>query len=203
MSDIINQALALGCSRAKLIPADQIQVKDELAQLCQPDSCEEYGLAPTCPPHIAGPAGFRHLQQLCQQALVLRIDVFEQDLLGAQRTTIFRNLQEIVARMEVNALGSGYSAAHGFAGGSCKRLFCADEAHCTVLTQKAPCRFPDRARPSMSGFGIDLLALMQSCDWPATFIDSNNPQDHERRSWVAALILLAGRPTPLTTENSP
>ncbi len=191
MSDIIEQALKLGCTCAKLIPAAQIQVKTELAELCQPGSCAEYGLAPTCPPHVSGPEGFKQLQESYQQALILRLEVLEQDLLGEQRIAIFRNLQKLVAHLEKYALANGFSAACGFSGGSCKRLFCEQEPGCAVLTENAPCRYPDQARPSMSGFGIDLLALMKTCDWPATFIDSHNPQDYSRKSWVAALILLA------------
>ena len=190
MSKMITQALALGCTNAKIISAGQIQAKEELAAFCQPDSCTEYGLAPTCPPHVSGPEGFRRLQQRCQKALVLRMDVPEQDLLGAQRTVIFRQLQTIVTHLETTAKECGYAEAHGFAGGSCKRLFCHHETDCAVLATGSPCRHPDQARPSMSGFGIDLLALMQICGWPATFIDSHKQSDTERMAWVAGLILL-------------
>ena len=190
MSHIISRALELGCTHAQIIHSEQIQVNPQLAALCQPESCDAYGLAPTCPPHVSGPEGFKRLQLSCPQALVLRKDVLEQELLGEQRIVIFRHLQEIVAELEKIALQNGYAQVYGFAGGSCKQLFCDNEADCAVLSGAEPCRYPDQARPSMSGFGIDLLALMETCCWPATFIDSHNQPDNERLSWVAALILL-------------
>lgn len=197
MTDLTNQALTMGADRAKIVPSASVQVKPELAALCHPDSCSEYGLAPTCPPHVSGPEGFRLLQDHCQEALILRIEVPEQSLMSDKRTDIFRNLQELVAQLEIKALASGYSRAHGFAGGSCKRLFCHNQPDCAVLSSNKPCRHPHQARPSMSGFGVDLLALMHTCGWPATFIASHDSEDDKGKSWVAGLILLARNGAPL------
>jgi len=180
--DLVAQAFAAGASRACLIPADRIRTNPELADLCTPDSCSEYGLAPTCPPYVSGPAGFRQLQQRCDQALVIRLDVPEEALRTERRTLVFRKLQEIAAGLEQAALRNGCREAYAFAGGSCKKLFCHQEPDCAVL-----------ARKSMSGFGIDLLALMRTCNWPATFIDIGKPADKNKLSWVAALILLGPR----------
>ncbi len=190
MLQIVSRAFDLGVSHAQIIHSDLIQTNQQLAALCQPKSCDAYGLAPTCPPHVSGPEGFKRLQTTCPQVLVLRKDVLEQELLGEQRLIIFRNLQGTVAELEKFAIQNGYTQAHGFAGGSCKLLFCHHEPDCSVLSDAGSCRYPDQARPSMSGFGIDLLALMETCGWPATFIDSHNQPDNERLSWVAALILL-------------
>ncbi len=190
MIDLVAEAFAAGVSRACLIPADQIRTRPDLAALCSPDSCHEYGLAPTCPPYVSGPPGFQRLQRRCNQALVIRQDVPEEDLLTERRVEVFRRLQDIAAALERTAVENGWPEAHAFAGGSCRRLFCSQEPDCAVLARNATCRHPAKARPSMSGFGVDLLALMTTCKWPATFLDSRQPADQANLSWVAALVLL-------------
>ena len=77
-----------------------------------------------------------------------------------------------------------------FAGGSCKQLFCEENETCCVLADKLPCRHMNDARPSMSGFGIDVIQFMNTSRWPVVKTKQNKggPEDS---SWLAGLVLVA------------
>jgi predicted metal-binding protein len=179
-----------GAADAALIPAAGIVVEDNLARHCREPRCENYGRSPGCPPHISGPGGFRALLQRYRRALAVRIDVPTRVLLSPERRDVMALLHDIVADAEQAAVAMGLPNARGFAGGSCKVIFCRDHAECRVLSEGGPCRNPDRARPSMSGFGINVSRLMQAAGWRGDYLDPHAPADGEGMSWIAGLVLL-------------
>ena len=61
-------------SDTAVIAASEISIEDDLAKLCQEPQCENYGLSSSCPPHVAGPAGFREYQKNFQQAAGWHMD---------------------------------------------------------------------------------------------------------------------------------
>jgi predicted metal-binding protein len=96
-----------------------------------------------------------------------------------------------VAGVEQKAIETGFEKSKAFAGGSCKDLFCDDQENCCVLSENIPCRHIESARPSMSGFGIDVTQLMTSCGWSGQIVKKSDAFDNESTSWVVGLILLA------------
>ncbi len=164
MNDLVEFALKTGATGARLITAADIFLDDDLAGLCIDPRCENYGLSANCPPHTSGPAGFRKSLEAHQSAIFFKIDVPTETLLSDQRQEIFRLLQEIAAGVEKTAVEKGFKHAKSFAGGSCKQLFCRNHRKCNVLDGRQ-CRNPDYARPSMSGFGVDVSSLMTLCGW--------------------------------------
>jgi hypothetical protein len=48
----------------------------------------------------------------------------------------------------------------------------------------------DEARPSMSGFGIDVIQLMNTSGWPVLETKQNKESSTQDSSWVAGLILV-------------
>ena len=111
-------------------------------------------------------------------------------MFSAERRDIMQLLHEIVAGVENKAIAMGYDGSKAFAGGSCKLLFCNDYPDCLVLAEQQPCRYPQSARPSMSGFGINVAKLMQSVGWPADVADPARASDRQSMTWVAGLILI-------------
>ncbi len=101
-----------------------------------------------------------------------------------------RLLHEVAAGVEQAAVKAGYYNAQAFAGGSCKEIFCNDKADCCVLSENAECRHPQYARPSMSGFGINVSELMKVCGWPADININASGADTDAMSWVAGMILI-------------
>jgi len=190
LDELTQLACRLGASDAAVISTSEISVEDELARFCQEPQCENYGLSASCPPHVAGPDGFREFQKTFQQAVVFKIDVPTEILLTSQRREIFQLLHEIAANIEQAAVEMGYSQSKGFAGGSCKTLFCRDHADCRVLAEDGTCRHPRRARQSMSGFGINVSKLLQSAGWHMDkIIRETNPDDVPMGA-VSGLVLI-------------
>ena len=163
--DLITLARQLGADDAAMVPAGEISAEDELARLCLDPPCENYGTSAGCPPHVAGPSWFRELMKGYEWALVFRIEVPSQILLSDERREVFRRLHEIAAHVEQAAARMGYRQSKGFAGGSCKQIFCRDREACRVLSEAGACRNPGQARPSMSGFGINVSKLMRTAGW--------------------------------------
>jgi predicted metal-binding protein len=190
LAELIQLACRLGASGAAVIPANEISIEDNLAKLCQEPQCENYGLSTSCPPHVAGPDGFREFQKTFQQAVVFKIDVPTEILLSSQRREIFQLLHEIAAHIEQAAVEMGYSQSKGFAGGSCKTLFCRDHADCRVLATGGACRHPHRARQSMSGFGINVSKLLQAAGWHMDKIIRETDPDDVPMGAVSGLVLI-------------
>ncbi len=161
--ELVQAALKLGAGAvdARLIPASDILVEDELAEMCREPRCSNYGLSKSCPPHVPGPAAMREWLRHYEHAVFIKIDVPSDLLQTDELQDIFKLLHEISAGVEKLALEQGYSCAKAFAGGSCKLIFCRDHEGCRVLTEGGECRNPRYARPSMSGFGINVSKLKE------------------------------------------
>jgi predicted metal-binding protein len=193
LTEFIHLACSSGASDAKIISPDDILVENSLADLCNESQCENFGLSPGCPPHVSGPAGFRELKKNAGYALALRIAVPAAALFSDECKKFMRQLHEVTAAIEQAAVRAGYPGSKAFAAGSCKKIFCHDRTACPVLLQRGNCRYPQYARPSMSGFGINVSELMKVCGWPAEFTAHEAEAAADSMSWIAGLILIGKR----------
>jgi predicted metal-binding protein len=192
LEHLIQEAEKRGAASCAIISSEDIQVKDNLAALCNGEyTCPNYGLAASCPPYVEGPAGFRKWQAQSNYAITMKIELPTSVMFSDERREIMRLLHQIVAAVEQKAIETGFGASKGFAGGSCKELFCEDQENCCVVAEKKPCRHREFARPSMSGFGIDVTQLMLSSGWPAQKAEKSNLSAKNATSWVAGLVILA------------
>lgn len=190
LSRLLDVAKKEGATDAAIIESQDLEVKDQLAALCDGEyRCPNYGLSAGCPPHVEGPEVFRDWQTKSQYSIVVKVELPTFVLFSDGRNTIMQQLHFIVASVEQTAIEMGCSNSRGFAGGSCKELFCSDQQTCVVL-EKEPCLYGDRARPSISGFGIDAIQMMKSAGWTAKMAEKTNMANKESTSWIAGLILL-------------
>ena len=190
LKELIKQACRSGASGATAISTGDIYVEDDLANLCREPRCESYGLSTSCPPHVSGPSGFRELLKSFKHAIVIKIDVPLEILLSSERSDIMKLLHEIVAGIEQAAVKTGYTSSKAFAGGSCKKIFCHDYEACRVLTEGGECRNPRYARPSMSGFGINVSKLMKVAGWTMNRYNSEAGPDTASTAPICGLILI-------------
>ncbi|WP_372683785.1 DUF2284 domain-containing protein [Desulfosarcina sp.] len=189
---LTQEALRLGATSAAIILSKEIQVKDNLAALCNGEYiCPNYGLAASCSPHVGGPAEFRKWQAQSEHSVTVKIELPTSVMFSDERKGVMQLLHQIVAAVEQKAIETGFGKSKAFAGGSCKELFCEDHEKCCVVAENKPCRHMDVVRPSMSGFGIDVTRLMLSSGWPGQKAENSNSSDKDATSWVAGLILLA------------
>ncbi len=183
-------ACQLGASDAKAISTTEISVEDSLANLCREPGCENYGLSASCPPHVAGPDGFRKSLNVFDHAVVFKIDVPSEILLSDERRDIFRLLHEIAASIEQAAIKMGFNDSSAYAGGSCKQIFCRELPDCRVLAENAECRNPLLPRPSMSGFGINVLKLKKAAGWMSGKTPRDIDPDTASMETLCGLILI-------------
>ena len=190
LKELTELACRFGASNAKVISTREISIEEKLANMCREPQCENYGLSASCPPYVNGPSGFRQLLRNFEQAVVFKIEVPSEILLSSDRREVFMVLHEIAASIERAAVERGYHHSRGYAGGSCKRLFCQDFTYCRVLKEGGECRNPHLARPSMSGFGINVSKLMEVAGWTMSRINRGIDQDKTSMSTVCGLVLI-------------
>lgn len=196
LARLAQEAISLGATSSAVILSREIQVKEDLAALCNGEyTCPNYGLAASCPPNVEGPAEFRNWQAQSEYSIAVKIELLTLIMFSDERNGVMQLLHQIVSALEQKAVKTGFNNSKGFAGGSCKELFCKEHERCIVLAENEPCRNLDSARPSMSGFGIDVTQLMKSSGWKAQKAEQSNGSvpgsDNDATSWVAGLILLA------------
>jgi predicted metal-binding protein len=187
-SELLALAKKAGADEAKIIAAELVRVDETLAGYCSPEGCPNYGLALSCPPLVEGPQVFRQWLENACFALVLRLETPAAVLFSEQRTPLMRRLHRAAATVEQAAVKAGYAHSRAFAGGSCKISFCGEYDSCAAREEKEQCRFPDQARQSMSGFGVDVRQLMKACGWSTEI--TIDPQPDDALAWVAGLVLI-------------
>jgi len=185
---LTDKAIAYGASDAAVIDAGNIRINERLAAICRQPGCPFYGKSASCPPNVEGPEAFQQMLRKCTRAVIVRIDVPLDVLYSADHREVMAFLHGLVATVETLARSSGYARSRAFAGGSCKDLFCSSHANCQYL-QNGICRNPDSARPSMSGFGIDVGHLMTLASWHDKKLVQQDDKG-QKISWIAGLILI-------------
>ena len=163
--ELLDLAIKRGASRALWLPVSKVVVEERFAAMCRSPRCPSYGLAPGCPPHVMSAGRFREVLAGYEWVLVFTRDVAAAMLQGNSRLEVAKQIHEIAATIELAAVSFGFSQAYGIAAGSCKELFCPEDQACRVLQCNQPCRFPDKARPSVSGLGVNVSALCTALGW--------------------------------------
>ena len=190
LNALISVAESKGATKIAIVDAKKIVVEDALAEYCRKPGCKNYGLSMSCPPHVSGPLGFRKNLEIYDNALFFRIDVPLDILYSSEKRKIFRLLHEIAASIEHSAHKMGFVRAKAFAGGSCKDIFCHEHLKCRVLSEKGQCRYPDHARPSMSGFGINVTALAKTVGWTMDWGKPDASSDAAKLGNIYGLVLI-------------
>jgi len=192
LEQLTQKAKRLGANASAIISSKEIQAKDNLAALCNGEyACPNYGLAASCPPNVEGPIEFRKWRAKSEYSITVKIELPTSVMFSDEQKGVMQLLHQIVAAIEQKAIEIGFEKSKAFAGGSCKELFCDDQEKCCVVAENKPCRHIEFARPSMSGFGIDVTQLMKSSGWSCQKADNANSSEKDAISWVAGLIMLA------------
>ena len=187
LPQLLETAKEKGATDAVILAPHQVIVDETLAEKCLSPRCENYGLSRSCPPHVTGPKDFMAMLKNCEAALFFKIDLPKDLLFSSDRRECFRLLHQVASGIEPKAIQWGFKGASAYAGGSCRNIFCYDEASCRVIDEKSPCRHPHTARPSMSGFGVHVAKLMETAGWH----DDGPSPSPEGMSHVCGLVLLA------------
>jgi len=99
-SDLLELACHLGAADATLIAVKDIVVKDELAGMCLEPRCDGWGRSMSCPPHVAGPQGFRDMMADYDKALVFKLEVPKEVSFSFERNEVLALIHEIGAGVD-------------------------------------------------------------------------------------------------------
>lgn len=191
METIIKRGIELGASSVTIINADTLVIEDRFVELCGPGQCPGYGLSINCPPHEMKPAAFRELVKNYKHCLVFKVDVPMETILSDDYLYVTRLIHELAAGIESSAKSYGFLRAKGFATGSCKKLFCDEYQLCSVLEHiDGKCRFPDLAKPSLSGLGVNFNKLGLKLHWQNADFEKNPKGEHGSMGLMAGIVLL-------------
>jgi predicted metal-binding protein len=190
--ELIHRAFELGVCDAGVIPAQSVVVEDRFAEMCSTSQyqCPGYGRSPHCPPHGMKPGEFRNILTRYEHVLVFKIDTPTEVLLDDRRFDVAKLIHEISAGLERSATEKGFTNSQGFAAGSCKMIFCRDQEKCVVLEKNENCRFPDKARPSLSGLGVNFLELSETIGWQFNKITKDTSPDDVSMGMMAGIVLI-------------
>ncbi|MFC1917169.1 DUF2284 domain-containing protein [Chloroflexota bacterium] len=176
-------AIELGASDAKIIASDGVIIDERVRAKCIYPKCEYFGTNINCPPHAMDVDMVRKVVGNFSYAIFFKVEVPSDTVAGAgvkdsKRTNPWRRrLAEIVAKIESEAFYDGHYLAVGFAGGTCKMLYCPN-IDCIALTPGNSCRHALVARSSMEAVGMDAFAMAAKAGWEIYPIgETSSPSD--------------------------
>ncbi len=190
LESLLQTALQMGATDSRIIPAQSIVVDPKMAEICYNPKCINYGLSKSCPPHVAGPGAFQENLENFTRALVFKIEVPSEIMYSTQNLELFQLLHETAARVDQTAVNMGFSAAQGYAGNSCKKIFCHDFLRCRALYEDGQCRNPERARASMSGFGVNVKKLYEAAGWTFKNLTRETEEKQIKMASICGLVLI-------------
>jgi predicted metal-binding protein len=190
LNDLVKYTYDLGATNVAVISTKKIIADNNLADLCKEPRCENFGLSKSCPPYVSGPSEFRKKLENFHQAIFFKIDVPSEILFSSERREIFQFLHQIAATIENEAIKKGHINSQAYAGGSCKKIFCHNHPECNVISDKGECRNPQYARPSMSGFGINVPKLFEAAGWTMSAVTHDTEATASKIAHVCGLVLV-------------
>lgn len=142
----IEKALALGFSAAVPLNVAKLQPSPDVRGMCAEDKCRAYGKNWTCPPHCGS------LEDCEQRLRQYKSGILLQTVGQLKKTIDTRGYREAEQRhlAMFHILAEQLREVHSDA-------LCLGSGGCRICGQCAwpePCRFPDKACPSMEGYGL-------------------------------------------------
>ena len=148
---LIQAALDCGAVRAARVASDQILFSETFREICRGNQCGCYGRCWVCPPQI-GPIG-----ELIARAKEYPWGVLYQTVSPLEDSFDFEGMMEAAGRharvsQELQKIAAGLLAEPFL------HLSCGGCHLCPVCAKRTdePCRHPEKALPSLEGYGVDV-----------------------------------------------
>lgn len=153
IESLCTEILTLGASNADIVPVAQVSFEPEFRKLCEQNVCGSYGRNWMCPPHVGA------IDELIARARSYETILVYQLISELEDSYDFEGMMEANARMHALSeqvrllVQPQYPNALLLGAGGCTHC-----ARCAKLDDQ-PCRFPEKAMPSMEAFGINVSTL--------------------------------------------
>ena len=134
------KARRFGFSFARVINAKEVCVRSWVRLKCR-FGCSRYGLCHTCPPHAPDEETMEKVLSEYTHALLV------------QGTPPAKRFHDQLLELEKHLFLAGYTKALAFGAGPCPV--------CPECVTGDPCRFPEKARPSMEASGVDVYTTAE------------------------------------------
>ena len=154
---LVSEALKLGAYKANVIDANNISCDSSFRDMCAVNSCGMYGTCYMCPPDVGDIEALMEKIKDFDFALVYQTvteldDSFDfEGMMEAKRKSypLAQNLRKVFSDMKISkVLHLGVGGC-----GVCKP--------CAKQTGE-PCRFPEKAMPSLEAYGINVSELAKT-----------------------------------------
>ena len=150
LDQLIDKAIELGASEAKLIPTESI-VFDSRSYLKCRFGCNRWGKYWTCPPHLdLSPERFMDAFAQYHRAVVIK----------SSDPKIGQDVTVAIEKEAMMTLGCTFAFA---------MVLCVE---CDECAYPDPCRYPHLARPSMDAYGVDIGKTLAPLGFKVEFDDS-------------------------------
>jgi len=200
LEDLCNTASNLGASETAVISAGDIVLDERVLLKCMVPMCANYGVNLTCPPNSISFDDFKRIVGKYSVAILVKLgnishgkpeEINGQNSLseiwnsntvdGSDYLQALRQGQErmysIIERIESLCLKAGYNFAAGLSAGGCSLC-----DQCVGKSSGLPCRHPFKARPSMEGLGIDVMATVTKAGMQLGF-------NQGTASWIGLILV--------------
>jgi len=190
----VEKAVELGASRAVVFKSEDIPVDERVTLKCQIPRCFGYGASAHCPPNTLKPSELREILKKYRRAVFFIKDVPPEVIVRdkatiKERVAAYEEVFRIVSEVESMAFYDGHYLAFGFAAGSCRHSYCAQQQDCRAM-QGERCRFSLLSRPSMEAVGIDVYKMVASLGWDIYPIGSGARPESIPKGTLAGLIVV-------------
>ena len=141
----------------KIIPSSEIPFSEDVIKMCEMNRCGKYGTCWTCPPGVGTLSELEKKIKSYENACVFTFksdleDSFDLEGMVKGQRHIKKVTREIADRMRLDGETFMVLGAEG----------CELCEKCTY--PENPCRFPERAVPSIEACGIDVVSLSRRAE---------------------------------------
>jgi hypothetical protein len=84
----------------------------------------------------------------------------------------------------------GFERTCGYSSGACKKTLCYEQADCAALQEGGQCRHSDKARPSLSGMGVNWYELSKTLGWVMQKTEDEDLNPKAETIMMAGLVFL-------------
>ena len=152
--ELENAVIDLGADKAKVIPIEKVELDRSFRAMCESNSCGVYGKCYMCPPDVGD------IDELMAEVRKYKYALVYQRVSELEDSYDFEGMHEAKKRF----VPLSQSLRKVFADAGIEKVLHLSTGGCGLCTIcakriEAPCRYPDKAMPSLEAYGVNVSRL--------------------------------------------